>query len=88
MVANSEVSMKQEKRNTGKTEKLTREQALEILQQALIHCQHTGLSVRVAPFYEESKPVQVVIVLANVEIRAGNLVFIEEVNDEDWNAVV
>lgn len=45
MVANSETSPQKEKPRTSKTAKLTREQALEILQQSVIVCQQVGISV-------------------------------------------
>jgi hypothetical protein len=58
---------------TIKTNNLTPDQALEILQEAARRCQQSGISVQVAPFYRDGQQ-SVVIVLANVQLVDGNLV--------------
>jgi hypothetical protein len=45
MVANSEHSAPKDKRSTKKINALTQDQALEILQQAIINCQQSGLVI-------------------------------------------
>lgn len=73
MVESLAPSIQTDSQNTGKTSKLTPAAALEILQQAILNCQHSGIDARVAPLYQAATP-SVVIVLANVNIDAGNLV--------------
>jgi hypothetical protein len=70
---NSGRSMPEGKKNTGKIAKLTRGQVLEILAQAVLNCQQSGINARVASFYEDGQQ-SVVIILTNVELITGNLV--------------
>lgn len=72
MAENSDPSAKNAKASTKKTSSLTPEQALEILQQAAINCQHAGVFVSIMPFSDAGKP-SVVIVLANCVLANGNI---------------
>ena len=76
MVANLESLEKTGRQSTGKTARVTAAQALEIVQQSLLVLQNAGISVRIAPFYDGGVR-SVVIVLANIDINAGNLILHE-----------
>lgn len=73
MAEDSQVSPANEKRSIRKTAKLTPAQALEILQQAVINCQQSGIIASISPF-DDTNTQSVVIVLANCQINAGNIV--------------
>ena len=61
------------KRNTGKTSKLTQDEALQILQQSLIECQKTGVEIQVvSKFYFEGCQ-YIAVLLTNVGLINGNL---------------
>lgn len=72
MAENSEPSPVNGKPNTRRTAKLTRGQALEIIQQAVINCQQAGITASISPFYGNGGQ-SVVIVLANCQIVDGNI---------------
>jgi uncharacterized protein GlcG (DUF336 family) len=73
MAANSASLAKSAEQNTGKTGSLTPAQALEILQESVRRCQQSGIGVTIAPVDREQRKL-VVIVLANVDLVAGNFV--------------
>jgi hypothetical protein len=60
-------------KSTRKTRNITPEQALEILQQAVINCQHAGIIASIGPYYSYGQQ-SVVIVLANCQLIDGKLV--------------
>ena len=62
--------------STRKTAKLTPEQSLEILQQSVINCQHSGIDAKCTTFYQHGTK-SVIIVLANTELVAGNIKRVE-----------
>jgi hypothetical protein len=66
-------SAQSEKTNTGKTKNLTPDQALEILQQAALNCQHAGIDVKITTLYKDGVK-SVVIILGSVAINVGKLV--------------
>ncbi len=68
-------SVMSEKPNTKKTNVLTPDQALEILQQAIIECQKAGIKVGYLPLYEHGAQL-IQIILADVAVVNGNLVAI------------
>lgn len=47
--------------------------ALEILQQAVLNCQHSGIDARVSQLYGTNAGNSVIIVLANVDLVDGSL---------------
>lgn len=73
MAEDSKVSTESGKRSTKSTVGLTPAQALEILQQAVINCQHAGIDASVATLHGSIYPT-VAIVLANTKIVDGNVV--------------
>jgi hypothetical protein len=68
-------SMKNEKKITGTEPKLMPDQALEILQTAILQCQHAGISAKVALMMHQPEPT-IVIVLAGVQLMDGRLVLV------------
>jgi hypothetical protein len=62
--------------STKKTNSLTADQALEILQQSVINCQHAGIDAKVTTFYQHGVK-SVIVVLANTELIDGNIVRVE-----------
>lgn len=52
--------------------KLTVEQALEILQQAILETENAGVTIHVTPYFQQGQT-SVIVVLANVELIAGKL---------------
>lgn len=77
MVANSRPYHENVGVNTRTTGSLTPAMALEILQQALLNCQHAGVDVKAAPLYGQSAGKSVIIVLANVDLVDGKLLATE-----------
>lgn len=76
MAGNLEPSRKSAKRSTTKTEKLTPEQALEILQQSLVECRRAGIECSSIPDFTVHGQEYAVILVANVMVVGGNLQFI------------
>jgi hypothetical protein len=76
MVENSVNSPQNAKRNTKQTVKLTREQALEILQQSIIECQKSGLEMRIVPSFWDGGQQYAAVMVANVAYIGGNLTFV------------
>ena len=74
MVENSTSSTQAGKRRTSRTEPLTPEQALEILQQAVRECQQAGIKTGVSTLYRAGCTNVVIIALENVSFCDGNLV--------------
>lgn len=77
MAEPSENSTATGKQRTGKTAKLTREQALEIFQQSVLECQKAGIDVRVMPEFYSHGDRYVAVLMANVQVINGNLKMIE-----------
>jgi hypothetical protein len=74
-VAPSGSSPKRARRNTGKTNSLTAEQSLEILQQSVINCQQSGVDAKATNFYHHGCK-SVIIVLANTELIDGDIMVV------------
>lgn len=72
MAENSTTLTANDKKNTGKTSKLTADQSLEILQQVLIEANKSGIDAKVSNYYHDGM-VSVIVVLANVELTDGRL---------------
>jgi hypothetical protein len=79
MAANSNGSQANDKRSTSKTSSVTAAQGLEILQEALLRCQHAGLDVRIGAGTNGN----LVVMLGGVEVRAGNIVLANAGNLSD-----
>ena len=76
MVEPSENSTVKGRRNTGKTAKVTQEEALEILQSSLKMCQEAGIEVQIVPTFYAGGFQYVGALLANVQFINGNLCLI------------
>jgi hypothetical protein len=77
MVENSETSVKSEKLSTKKTSSLTPDQALQILQQSVINCQHAGVNVKFTPLYHQGQQ-SVIMVLTGCNLIDGNIVLVKK----------
>jgi len=73
MEVNSASLIQSDSKNTGRTSKLTAEQSLEILQQALWNCKQLGIEVRASQFYNRDYVRSVMVELVGVEFEQGNL---------------
>lgn len=73
MAENSEVSAKNGRKPTSRTEKVNPEQALEILQAAVNMCQQCGIGIGASRFFDAGKS-GVVLVLRGVELDNDRLV--------------
>lgn len=60
-----------------KTNSLTPEQNLEILQEAIRRCQVAGITIRVSPFYGGGR-VSTVLIIDNVVLEDRKLRLVEE----------
>ena len=74
MEANLSTSAASEKPSTRKTKRLTPEEALEILAQAVAYCNEVGIDVRGPQPFRDGDVEYLVIVLANVRLIDGRLV--------------
>lgn len=70
MVENSEISTKREK---SSTRKISKEEALQILQQSLIEYQKAGGKLEVVPDYWHAGMRHLAIILPGVMLNDGNL---------------
>lgn len=74
MAENSETSAKQEKTRTRRTAKLTREEALEILQASLLEYQKAGGQVEIVPeFYFDGRRF-VAVLLPDTQFNGTDIV--------------
>jgi hypothetical protein len=73
MVASLDSSTKAGRKSTGKTNALTQEQSLEILAQAILNCQQSGVSAGISQLFSHGHT-STLIVLANIELVDGKLV--------------
>lgn len=73
MAESSDNSATQDKSSITKTSKLTPVQAVEILQEAVIRCQHAGIRAGVKPYYDNGDQ-GIAIILIDVVLANGNLV--------------
>ena len=67
---------------TDKTSKLSPDQELEILQQAILRCQQAGIKAVASNFYDAGN-VRTVIILDGVIVQDGNLILASKVNDHE-----
>ena len=78
MEANLKGSAMSEKPSTGKISRLTPEQALEILVQAIRYCNEVGIDVRGPQPFRDGDREYLVIILANVQLtKEGRLILAE-----------
>jgi hypothetical protein len=77
MAENSSTSAASGKPSTRKTRRLTPEEALEILAQAVAYCNEVGVDVRGPQPFRDGDMNYLVIVLANVRLVDGRLVLVE-----------
>lgn len=82
MAENSNSSTRKEKPSTGKTSKLTPDQALEILAKAVLYCQEAGIDVRAPTRFYDAGQECVVIVLANVRLTENRRLLAVEGHNE------
>ena len=73
MVESSETSVPSGKPSTKRGAKLSKAQALEILQQSVLNCQHADIEIWVTPLYINGTRT-VAIILDNVQVFDGNLI--------------
>jgi hypothetical protein len=76
MVANSRDYHRRDRSNMSKTNSLTPEQNLQILQEAIRRCQLAGIDIRVSPFYGGGRK-STVLIIDNVILEDNSLKIIE-----------
>jgi hypothetical protein len=79
MAVNSELSQSQGKKPTTKTGSLTPELALEILQEAVIRCQQSGIKAGVRLYYGDGER-GIEVILIGVDMAGKNLVLADAGN--------
>lgn len=62
------------KKRISKTENLTPDQAIEILQQSIIECQKAGIDIQIVPKFYHSGVQYAAVLMANISYVDGNLV--------------
>lgn len=76
MVANSRDYHRRDRSNMSKTNSLTLEQNIEILQEAIRRCQAAGIDIKVSPFYGGGRR-STVLIIDNVILDGNNLKIVE-----------
>lgn len=75
-VENSRDYHRRDRSNMSKTNSLTPEQNLQILQEAIRRCQLAGIDIRVSPFYSGGRQ-STVLIIDNVTLEDNNLKLID-----------
>jgi hypothetical protein len=77
-VESSGSSAKNAKRPTSRTSKpIPAQQALDILQEAVLKCEQSGIDAKITPFWQHGQK-SVVIVLANVTLEDSQLLLLAD----------